>query len=226
MTMTAFKLNSTVQNILHYSSIYSDDLLKNAYCTPKNLVKKFTHDEELTIDEMFNVKIIFAVTVRNENRRIRNPRIIPCLIINTESTNTINRYVAYPLTPEQASKLYHVNFNSKSVDDEFDTRYGTCSFWCTVDAQEFHFDPIESSVSNVKFFSKFDEAKQYLNSYKDWFKTKKIEDENRKKLGRFTVSEIAEKLGIDVSQLVIVDDNDNEYEYFDGACPEKFGEID
>lgn len=45
----------------------------------------------------------------------------------------------------------------------------------------------------------------------------------RKKNGTFTIDEIAEKLGISPTDLKIVDENTT---YYDGTCPENYGELD
>lgn len=219
MNMNAFELNSTLNQFLDKKSIKTYNLI-DCFSTNKELIHKFLDDKDMSYLELSNLHLRFAVTIRNENGRLKNSKIIPCFIIKIKET----RFLAYPVDVEHASKLYHTKYNKKIVDDEFDTNYGTNGFFVDKNTNVFKFDDtMEPSTSNTKFFSTYEDAKDYLNLYTKWFHTKKKEDDDRKKNGTFTIDEIAEKLGISPTDLKIVDENTT---YYDGTCPENYGELE
>lgn len=216
--LDAYTQKFVVDNFLDEHSTKTYNLI-SSFLSNKNLVDKFLNGNDVLLDDLDNLHIFFAVTVRNENERLKNCKIIPCFITKVDDKS----FNAIPMSIELASKLYHDTYPTSKVDNMFATRYGTCFFLMNKDTNEMNFT--DESTSNTKFFNSLNNAKKYLDLYTKWFKTKKKEDEDRRKNGTFTVAEIAEKLGISIDNLKIVDDGDTGYEYFNGACRENYGEL-
>ena len=59
----------------------------------------------------------------------------------------------------------------------------------------------------------------------EYTKEKKKETDERHANGIFTISEIAKKLGISETDLKIIDNEENDYMFYDGTRPEDFGEL-
>jgi len=215
--MNAFELKNVVNKMIADNAITKFNMMK-LFDTDEDLIDKFLKEENMSFIDMSELHLNFAVTIRNENGRLKNCKIIPCFIVYMGN----HQFKAVPVPGELASRKYDANFNLKIFDDMFATRYGNCWFHLSKD-NEFKFD--DASTSNTVFFSLLEDAKNYLNTYTKWFHTKKKEDDDRKKDGIFTVAEIAEKLGIPVDNLKIVDDADTDHMYFDGVNRELYGEL-
>lgn len=56
-------------------------------------------------------------------------------------------------------------------------------------------------------------------------KEKKKKTDERHANGIFTIDEIAKKLGISPTDLKIINDEDDDYMYYEGTRPEDFGEL-
>lgn len=104
-------------------------------------------------------------------------------------------------------------------------KHGIADFTLTDDNDFPEFEE-NDNLDNALIFTWYDDAIKYRSLFIEYTKEKKKETDERHANGIFTIGEIAKKLGISETDLKIIDNEENDYMFYDGTRPEDFGEID
>lgn len=94
-------------------------------------------------------------------------------------------------------------------------------------ADENNFPEFEENdnLDNALIFTWYEDAIKYRSLFIEYTKEKKKKTDERHANGIFTIDEIAKKLGISPTDLKIINDEDDDYMYYEGTRPEDFGEL-
>lgn len=209
MTYTA-TLSSTLAKLstLKEKSKYTRYIM-DLYCTEEETIHN-------ALSGLFKTKVLFqkkynilwVVNISAKNNRIVTDNIIPVFVSKVK--------YGYRMTP-----IYYPFL--KDMYRVKDTKYmayvigkhGIADFTLT---DENDFPEFEENDN-------LDDAIKYRSLFIEYTKEKKKKTDERHANGIFTIDEIAKKLGISPTDLKIINDEDDDYMYYEGTRPEDFGEL-
>lgn len=218
MTYTA-TLSSTLAKLstLKEKSKYTRYLM-DLYCTEEETIHN-------VLSGLFKIKVLFqkkynilwVVNISAKNNRIVTDNIIPIFVSKVK--------YGYRMTP-----IYYPFLKDMYLvkDAKYMTyvigKHGIADFTLT-DENDFPVFEENDNLDNAIIFTRYEDAIKYRSLFIEYTKEKKKKTVERHANGIFTIDEIAKKLGISPTDLKIINDEDDDYMYYEGTRPEDFGEL-
>ena len=219
MTYTA-TLSSTLAKLstLKEKSKYTRYLM-DLYCTEEETI----HD---ALSGLFKTKVLFqkkynilwVVNISAKNNRIVTDNIIPVFVSKVKYGYRMTP-IYYPFLKDMYL-VKDVKYMAYVIG-----KHGIADFTLT-DDNDFPVFEENDNIDDAIIFTQYEDAIKYRSLFIEYTKEKKKETDERHANGIFTIGEIAKKLGISETDLKIIDSEENDYMFYDGARPEDFGEID
>ena len=219
MTYTA-TLSSTLAklSILKEKSKYTRYLM-DLYCTEEETIHN-------VLSGLFKTKVLFqkkynilwVVNISAKNNRIVTDNIIPIFVSKVKYGYRMTP-IPYPFLKD----MYRVK-DTKYIGYVIG-KHGIADFTLT-DENNFPVFEENDNLDNALIFTWYEDAIKYRSLFIEYTKEKKKETDERHANGIFTISEIAKKLGISETDLKIIDNEENDYMFYDGTRPEDFGELE
>lgn len=218
MTYTA-TLSSTLAKLstLKEKSKYTRYLM-DLYCTEEETIHN-------ALSGLFKTKVLFqkkynilwVVNISAKNNRIVTDNIIPIFVSKVKYGYRMTP-IYYPFLKD----MYRVK------DAKYMTyvigKHGIADFTLT-DENDFPVFEENDNLNNAIIFTQYEDAIKYRSLFIEYTKEKKKKTDERHANGIFTIDEIAKKLGISPTDLKIINDEDDDYMYYEGTRPEDFGEL-
>lgn len=218
MTYTA-TLSSTLAKLsaLKEKSKYTRYLM-DLYCTEEETIHN-------ALSGLFKTKVLFqkkynilwVVNISTKNNRIVTDNIIPIFVSKVKYGYRMTP-IYYPFLKD----MYRVK------DAKYMTyvigKHGIADFTLT-DENDFPVFEENDNLDNAIIFTRYEDAIKYRSLFIEYTKEKKKKTDERHANGIFTIDEIAKKLGISPTDLKIINDEDDDYMYYEGTRPEDFGEL-
>lgn len=218
MTYTA-TLSSTLAKLstLKEKSKYTRYLM-DLYCTEEETIHN-------ALSGLFKTKVLFqkkynilwVVNISAKNNRIVTDNIIPIFVSKVKYGYRMTP-IYYPFLKD----MYRVK------DAKYMTymigKHGIADFTLT-DENDFPVFEENDNLDNAIIFTSYEDAIKYRSLFIEYTKEKKKKTDERHANGIFTIDEIAKKLGISPTDLKIINDEDDNYMYYEGTRPEDFGEL-
>ena len=218
MTYTA-TLSSTLAKLstLKEKSKYTRYLM-DLYCTEEETIHN-------ALSGLFKTKVLFqkrynilwVVNISAKNNRIVTDNIIPIFVSKVKYGYRMTP-IYYPFLKD----MYRVK------DAKYMTyvigKHGIADFTLT-DENDFPVFEENDNLDNAIIFTSYEDAIKYRSLFIEYTKEKKKKTDERHANGIFTIDEIAKKLGISSTDLKIINDEDDDYMYYEGTRPEDFGEL-
>lgn len=218
MTYTA-TLSSTLAKLsaLKEKSKYTRYLM-DLYCTEEETIHN-------ALSGLFKTKVLFqkkynilwVVNISAKNNRIVTDNIIPIFVSKVKYGYRMTP-IYYPFLKD----MYRVK------DAKYMTyvigKHGIADFTLT-DENDFPVFEENDNLDNAIIFTQYEDAIKYRSLFIEYTKEKKKKTDERHANGIFTIDEIAKKLGISPTDLKIINDEDDDYMYYEGTRPEDFGEL-
>lgn len=192
--------------------------LMDLYCTEEETIHN-------ALSGLFKTKVLFQkkynilwlVNISTKNNRIVTDNIIPIFVSKVK--------YGYRMTP-----IYYPFL--KDMYRVKDTKYmayvigknGIADFTLT-DENNFPVFEENDNLDNAIIFTRYEDAIKYRSLFIEYTKEKKKKTDERHANGIFTIDEIAKKLGISPTDLKIINDEDDDYMYYEGTRSEDFGEL-
>lgn len=219
MTYTA-TLSSTLAKLstLKEKSKYTRYIM-DLYCTEEETIHN-------ALSGLFKTKVLFqkkynilwVVNISAKNNRIVTDNIIPVFVSKVKYGYRMTP-IYYPFLKD----MYRVK-DAKYMSYVIG-KHGIADFTLT-DENDFPVFEENDNLDNAIIFTQYEDAIKYRSLFIEYIKEKKKKTDERHANGIFTIDEIAKKLGISETDLKIIDSEENNYMFYDGARPEDFGEID
>lgn len=219
MTYTATLSSALAKlSILKEKSKYTRYLM-DLYCTEEETIHN-------ALSGLFKTKVLFqkkynifwVVNISTKNNRIVTDNIIPILVSKVKYG-----YRMTPIPYPYLKDMYLVK-DAKYMAYVIG-KHGIADFTLT-DDNDFPVFEENDNLDNALIFTWYDDAIKYRSLFIEYTKEKKKKTDERHANGIFTINEIAKKLGILLTDLKIINDEDDDYMFYDGTRPEDFGEID
>lgn len=218
MTYTA-TLSSTLVKLstLKEKSKYTRYLM-DLYCTEEETIHN-------ALSGLFKTKVLFqkkynilwVVNISAKNNRIVTDNIIPIFVSKVKYGYRMTP-IYYPFLKD----MYRVK------DAKYMTyvigKHSIADFTLT-DENDFPVFEENDNLDNAIIFTRYEDAIKYRSLFIEYTKEKKKKTDERHTNGIFTIDEIAKKLGISPTDLKIINDEDDDYMYYEGTRPEDFGEL-
>lgn len=218
MTYTA-TLSSTLAKLstIKEKSKYTRYLM-DLYCTEEETIHN-------ALSGLFKIKVLFqkkynilwVVNISAKNNRIVTDNIIPIFVSKVKYGYRMTP-IYYPFLKD----MYRVK------DAKYMTyvigKHGIADFTLT-DENDFPVFEENDNLDNAIIFTQYEDAIKYRSLFIEYTKEKKKKTDERHANGIFTIDEIAKKLGISPTDLKIINDEDDDYMYYEGTRPEDFGEL-
>lgn len=219
MTYTA-TLSSTLAklSILKEKSKYTRYLM-DLYCTQEETIHNALSGlfkTKVLLQKKYN--IFWVVNISTKNNRIVTDNIIPIFVSKVKYG-----YRMTPIPYPHLKDMYLVK-DAKYMAYVIG-KHGIADFTLT-DDNDFPVFEENDKLDNALIFTWYDDAIKYRSLFIEYTKEKKKKTDERHANGIFTINEIAKKLGILLTDLKIINDEDDDYMFYDGTRPEDFGEID
>lgn len=218
MTYTA-TLSSTLAKLstLKEKSKYTRYLM-DLYCTEEETIHN-------ALSGLFKTKVLFqkkynilwVVNISIKNNRIVTDNIIPIFVSKVKYGYRMTP-IYYPFLKD----MYRVK-DAKYMSYVIG-RHGIADFTLT-DENDFPVFEENDNLDNAIIFTQYEDAIKYRSLFIEYTKEKKKKTDERHANGIFTIDEIAKKLGISPTDLKIINDEDDDYMYYEGTRPEDFGEL-
>ena len=218
MTYTA-TLSSTLAKLstLKEKSKYTKYIM-DLYCTEEETIHNALSGlfkTKVLLQKKYN--IFWVVNIYAKNNRIVTDNIIPVFVSKVKYG-----YRMTPISYPYLKDMYRVK----------DTKYmayvigkhGIADFTLT-DENDFPVFEENDNLDDAIIFTRYEDAIKYRSLFIEYTKEKKKETDERHANGIFTIDEIAKKLGISPTDLKIINDEDDDYMYYEGTRPEDFGEL-
>lgn len=216
-----------------YTATLSSTLVKLSTIKEKSKYTRYLMDlyctEEETIHNalsgLFKTKVLFqkkynilwVVNISAKNNRIVTDNIIPIFVSKVKYGYRMTP-IYYPFLKD----MYRVE------DAKYMTyvigKHGIADFTLT-DENDFPVFEENDNLDNAIIFTQYEDAIKYRSLFIEYTKEKKKKTDERHANGIFTIDEIAKKLGISPTDLKIINDEDDDYMYYEGTRPEDFGEL-
>lgn len=219
MTYTA-TLSSTLAklSILKEKSKYTRYLM-DLYCAEEETIHNALSGlfkTKVLLQKKYN--IFWVVNISTKNNRIVTDNIIPIFVSKVKYG-----YRMTPIPYPYLKDMYLVK-DAKYIAYVIGKR-GIADFTLT-DDNDFPIFEENDNLDNALIFTWYDDVIKYRSLFIEYTKEKKKKTDERHANGIFTINEIAKKLGILLTDLKIINDEDDDYMFYDGTRPEDFGEID
>lgn len=219
MTYTA-TLSSTLAKLstLKEKSKYTRYIM-DLYCTEEETIHNALSGlfkTKVLLQKKYN--IFWVVNIYAKNNRIVTDNIIPVFVSKVKYG-----YRMTPISYPYLKDMYRVK-DAKYMAYVIG-KHGIADFTLTDDNDFPEFEE-NDNLDNALIFTWYDDAIKYRSLFIEYTKEKKKETDERHANGIFTIGEIAKKLGISETDLKIIDNEENDYMFYDGTRPEDFGEID
>lgn len=218
MTYTA-TLSSTLAKLstLKEKSKYTRYLM-DLYCTKEETIHN-------ALSGLFKTKVLFqkkynilwVVNISAKNNRIVTDNIIPIFVSKVKYGYRMTP-IYYPFLKD----MYRVKDAKYMV--YVIGKHGIADFTLT-DENDFPVFEENDNLDNAIIFTRYEDAIKYRSLFIEYTKEKKKKTDERHANGIFTIDEIAKKLGISPTDLKIINDEDDDYMYYEGTRPEDFGEL-
>lgn len=218
MTYTATLSNTLVKlTTLKEKSKYTRYRM-DLYCTEEDAI----HD---SLGGSFKTKVLFqkkynilwVVNISEKNNRIVSDKITPVFVSKT-------RY-GYRMTPINYPFLKDMYLVKDAKYMSYTIgKHGIADFTLTNESEFPVFEEADK-LDNAWIFTDYINAIKYRSLFIEYTKEKKKKTDERHANGIFTIDEIAKKLGISPTDLKIINDEDDDYMYYEGTRPEDFGEL-
>lgn len=218
MTYTA-TLSSTLAKLstLKEKSKYTRYLM-DLYCTEEETIHN-------ALSGLFKTKVLFqkkynilwVVNISAKNNRIVTDNIIPIFVGKVKYGYRMTP-IYYPFLKD----MYRVK-DAKYMDYVIG-KHGNADFTLT-DENDFPVFEENDNLDNAIIFTQYEDAIKYRSLFIEYTKEKKKKTDERHANGIFTIDEIAKKFGISPTDLKIINDEDDDYMYYEGTRPEDFGEL-
>ena len=218
MTYTA-TLSSTLAklSILKEKSKYTRYLM-DLYCTEEETIHNALSGlfkTKVLLQKKYN--IFWVVNISTKNNRIVTDNIIPIFVSKVKYG-----YRMTPIPYPYLKDMYLVK-DAKYMAYVIG-KHGIADFTLT-DDNDFPVFEENDNLDNALIFTWYDDAIKYRSLFIEYTKEKKKKTDERHANGIFTINEIAKKLGILLTDLKIINDEDDDYMFYDGTRPEDFGEL-
>ena len=218
MTYTA-TLSSTLAKLstIKEKSKYTRYLM-DLYCTEEETIHN-------ALSGLFKTKVLFqkkynilwVVNISTKNNRIVTDNIIPIFVSKVKYGYQMTP-IYYPFLKD----MYRVK-DAKYMSYVIG-KHGIADFTLT-DENDFPVFEENDNLDNAIIFTQYEDAIKYRSLFIEYTKEKKKKTDERHANGIFTIDEIAKKLGISPTDLKIINDEDDDYMYYEGTRPEDFGEL-
>lgn len=218
MTYTA-TLSSTLAKLstLKEKSKYTRYLM-DLYCTEEETIHN-------ALSGLFKTKVLFqkkynilwVVNISAKNNRIVTDNIIPVFVSKVKYGYRMTP-IYYPFLKD----MYRVK-DAKYMAYVIG-KHGIADFTLT-DENDFPVFEENDNLDNAIIFTRYEDAIKYRSLFIEYTKEKKKKTDERHANGIFTIDEIAKKFGISPTDLKIINDEDDDYMYYEGTRPEDFGEL-
>lgn len=218
MTYTA-TLSSTLVKLstLKEKSKYTRYLM-DLYCTEEETIHN-------ALSGLFKTKVLFqkkynilwVVNISANNNRIVTDNIIPIFVSKVKYGYRMTP-IYYPFLKDMYS-VKDAKYMSYVIG-----KHGIADFTLT-DESDFPVFEENDNLDNAIIFTRYEDAIKYRSLFIEYTKEKKKKTDERHANGIFTIDEIAKKLGISPTDLKIINDEDDDYMYYEGTRPEDFGEL-
>lgn len=218
MTYTA-TLSSTLAKLstLKEKSKYTRYLM-DLYCTEEETIHNALSGlfkTKVLLQKKYN--ILWVVNISAKNNRIVTDNIIPIFVSKIKYGYRMTP-IYYPFLKD----MYRVKDAKYMV--YVIGKHGIADFTLT-DENDFPVFEENDNLDNAIIFTRYEDAIKYRSLFIEYTKEKKKKTDERHANGIFTIDEIAKKLGISPTDLKIINDEDDDYMYYEGTRPEDFGEL-
>ena len=218
MTYTA-TLSSTLAklSILKEKSKYTRYLM-DLYCTEEETIHN-------ALSGLFKTKVLFqkkynifwVVNISTKNNRIVTDNIIPIFVSKVK--------YGYRMTPIPYPYLKDMYLVKDAKYMAYVIGKHCIADFTLTDDNDFPVFEENDNLDNALIFKWYDDAIKYRSLFIEYTKEKKKKTDERHANGIFTINEITKKLGISPTDLKIINDEDDDYMFYDGTRPEDFGEL-
>lgn len=218
MTYTA-TLSSTLAKLstLKEKSKYTRYIM-DLYCTEEETIHNVLSGLFKT-NVLFQKKynILWVVNISAKNNRIVTDNIIPIFVSKVKYGYRMTP-IYYPFLKDMC-RVKDAKYMSYVIG-----KHGIADFTLT-DESDFPVFEENNNLDNAIIFTCYEDAIKYRSLFIEYTKEKKKETDKRHANGIFTIDEIAKKLGISPTDLKIINNEDDDYMYYEGTRPEDFGEL-
>ena len=218
MTYTATLSSTLVKlSILKEKSKYTRYLM-DLYCTEEETIHN-------ALSGLFKTKVLFqkkynifwVVNISTKNNRIVTDNIIPIFVSKVK--------YGYRMTPIPYPYLKDMYLVKDAKYMAYVIGKHCIADFTLTDDNDFPVFEENDNLDNALIFTWYDDAIKYRSLFIEYTKEKKKKTDERHANGIFTINEIAKKLGILPTDLKIINDEDDDYMFYDGTRPEDFGEL-